>query len=365
VTLIGDLDTPVPLVDVGRLERNLGRMAAAIASNGVGHLPHTKTHKTRQVAERQLAHGAAGLTVAKLGEAEAMVAAGFEDLLVAYPLVGEAKLRRLVALLDRARIRFTVDSAEGARGASDALAVAGLTCGVLIEVEAGSRRTGVATVADVVELAGLVDALPGLDLDGVLVFGPGYVEGEEERRRAARSEAAVAVAAAEAIAGAGLAGPRTVTAGSTPTSPFVAEVPGITHVRAGNYVYHDLMQVKLGVATYDDCALTLLATVVSRPRPRRYVIDAGLKTFAGEDYGWGTYGRILEHPDAVITWAAEEHGVIDLADDVADPGWHIGERVRVIPDHACGVSNMHDEVVAVEGERVVETWRVISRGRVR
>jgi D-serine deaminase-like pyridoxal phosphate-dependent protein len=365
MALVGDLDTPVPLVEVGRLERNLARMAGRIAATGVGHLPHTKTHKTREIAERQLAHGASGLTVAKLGEAEAMVDAGFDDLLIAYPLVGEAKMRRLAALLDRARIRFTVESADGARAASDALAAAGRTCGVLIEVEAGSGRTGVATIPDVVELAGLVDSLPALALDGVMAFGAGYVEGEDAQRRTGHAEGGVAASAAEAIAAAGLGPVPIVTAGSTPTSPYVAEVPGVTHVRAGNYVYHDLMQVHLGVATLDDCALTILATVVSHPGSRRYVVDAGLKTLAGENYGWGTYGRILEQPDVVISWAAEEHGVIDLADGVPDPGWRIGERVRIVPDHACGVSNMHDEVIAVDGETVVDTWRVISRGRVR
>jgi D-serine deaminase-like pyridoxal phosphate-dependent protein len=365
MTLVGDLDTPVPLVEVGRLERNLSRMAERIAAAGAGHLPHTKTHKTREIAERQLAHGAAGLTVAKLGEAEAMVDAGFDDLLIAYPLVGEAKMRRLAALLERARVRFTVDSADGARAASGSLAASGQRCGVLIEVEAGSGRTGVSTLPEVVALAGLVASLPGLELDGVLTFGRGYVEGTAAQQRSGRAEGEIAVGAARAIEAAGLGPLPIVTSGSTPTSPYAAEVSGVTHVRAGNYVYHDLMQVSLGVATYDDCALTILATVVSHPSPRRYVVDAGIKTLAGENYGWGTYGRILGQPDVVISWAAEEHGVIDLADEVADPGWRIGDRVRIVPDHACGVSNMHDEVIAVDGEQVVDTWRVISRGRVR
>jgi D-serine deaminase-like pyridoxal phosphate-dependent protein len=365
VSLVGDLDTPVALVEIGRLERNLARMAGRIAATSARHQPHTKTHKTREIAERQLAHGADGLTVAKLGEAEALVDAGFEDLFVAYPLVGETKIRRLARLLERARIRFTVDSTDGAQAAADVLAALGQRCGVVIEVEAGSRRTGVATTEGVVELAGLVDSLPALELEGVMVFAPGYVEGAEAQREKGHAEGRVATDAADAIRAAGLGSISIVSAGSTPTSPHAAEVPGVTHVRAGNYVYHDVKQVSLGVATLDDCAFTVLATVVSHPRPRRYVLDAGLKSLAGEDYGWGTYGRILEWPDAVISWAAEEHGVIDLPDGVSDPGWRIGQKVRIVPDHACGMSNMHDEVVAVDGERVVETWRVIGRGRVR
>jgi D-serine deaminase-like pyridoxal phosphate-dependent protein len=156
-----------------------------------------------------------------------------------------------------------------------------------------------------------------------------------------------------------------VSAGSTPTSPWAAQVPGVTNVRAGNYVFHDRKQVAMGVATFDDCALTVLATVVSRPAPRRYVLDAGIKTFAGEDYGWGTYGQLLDRPEVIVSWAAEEHGVIDLAPEVADPGFRVGDRVRVVPNHACGVPNMHDQLLVVEGERVVDTWAVIARGRVR
>ncbi|MBX3028999.1 MAG: hypothetical protein KF809_02450 [Chloroflexi bacterium] len=141
--------------------------------------------------------------------------------------------------------------------------------------------------------------------------------------------------------------------------------PGRHPLRAGNYVFHDRKQVSLGVASIDDCALTILATVVSRPAPRRYVVDAGIKTLAGEDYGWGTYGVLLDRPDVVISWAAEEHGVIDLPPSVVDPGLAIGDRVRILPNHACGVANMHDELVVVEGERVLDRWPVIARGRVR
>lgn len=139
----------------------------------------------------------------------------------------------------------------------------------------------------------------------------------------------------------------------------------MTHVRAGNYVFHDRKQVTMGNATLEDCALSVLATVVSRPVERRYVLDAGLKSLAGEDYGWGTYGQLLEHPDVVISWAAEEHGVIDVPPDVADPGFRIGDRVRVVPNHACGLANMHDELVVVDDGRVVDRWPLIARGRVR
>jgi D-serine deaminase-like pyridoxal phosphate-dependent protein len=157
---------------------------------------------------------------------------------------------------------------------------------------------------------------------------------------------------------------RIVTVGCTPTSPYSAEHPEVTEVRAGVYAYYDCKQVSLGAATLDDCALTVLSTVVSNPAPRRYILDAGMKALAGEDYGWGTHGRLLEHPDVIITRAAEEHGIINLLEGVADPGLRVGDRVRIVPNHACGCSNMHDRVMAVDGERVLEIWPVIGRGRV-
>lgn len=361
---LGDLDTPVALVDVDVLEANLARMAGRIGATAAAHRPHTKTHKTRQVAERQWAHGARGFTVAKLGEAEAMAEAGFDDLLVAYPLVGRAKLERLLRLLDRATMRFTVDSVAGAEGASAVLGPAGVTLDVLIELDAGIGRSGVPEVADAVALAERVAALPGLRVAGVLCFAAGYVEGEAARRAAGTAEGRRVAEAAAALRAAGHAA-GIASCGSTPTSPFAAQVEGVTEVRAGNYVFHDRMQVRLGVARREDCALTILATVVSHPRERRYVVDAGLKALAGEDYGWGTWGELLDHPGVTVTFANEEHGVIVLPDDVADPGLLVGDRVRIVPDHACGTVNMHDELVAVEGDRVLETWPLISRGRLR
>lgn len=363
-TWIGDLDTPVPLVDVDRLERNLERMARHLATTSAGHRPHTKTHKTREVAQRQLAHGAQGLAVAKLGEAEAFVEAGFDDILIAYPLIGDTKLRRLLPLLEAANVRFTVDSAVGARAASAILGGSGRSAEVLIEVEAGARRTGVQSIEEAVELAELVASLPGLDVAGVMTFGRGYVDGAEAQAEVGHHEATVGVEAAAALRAAGHAAPI-VSTGCTTTSQYAAQIEGVTEVRAGNYAFRDCKQVSMGVGTFDECALTVLSTVVSHPRERRYILDAGMKALAGEDYGWGTFGQLLEYPDVVVSWAAEEHGVIDVPGDVADPGLNVGERVRIIPNHACGTSNMHDELLAVEGERVVETWPVIGRGRVR
>jgi D-serine deaminase-like pyridoxal phosphate-dependent protein len=362
---IGDLDTPVALVDVARLEANLAAMAAVSRDAGVAQRPHAKTHKTREVAERQLAHGAVGLTVAKLGEAEVMVAAGFDDLFVAYPLVGEQKLRRLVALLDRAHIRFEVDTLEGAEAASSFLAAQGRRVDVVVSLDGGAGRSGAASPEATVDLAERVAELPGLELVGVMNYGNAYGTSDPvEQAAIGRREGGAAVAIADAMRARGL---RTdvITVGSTPTARSAVKVKGVTELRAGVYAFQDLKQVSLGPATLDDCALTVMATVVSHARPDRYVLDAGIKALAGEDYGWGTWGRPQQRPDLAIIRATEEHGVIELPPGAADPGWRIGDRIRIIPNHACGAVNMHDELVAVDGDRVIERWPVIGRGRFR
>ncbi len=363
MTFVADLDTPVPMVDVTRLERNIRRMAERIGATDARQRPHVKTHKTRHIAAMQVAAGADGLTVAKLGEAEAFADAGFEHLFIAYPLIGDVKLARLAALMRRVTVCSTVDSLEGAQATSRAMVAAGLVADLVLEVEAGSGRTGV-VAEDAVALADRIGDLPGVRLVGLMTFAPGYVVGIEAQQVMGQREGGLAADTATALRASGHQ-VTFVSAGSTPTSPWAAGVPGVTHVRAGNYVFHDRMQVSLGNASLDDCALTILATVVSRPAYGRYVLDAGIKTLAGEDYGWGTYGQLLDHPDVVISWAAEEHGVIDLAPGTADPGLRVGDRVRILPNHACGVANMHDQLVAVEGERVLDVWPLIARGRVR
>jgi D-serine deaminase-like pyridoxal phosphate-dependent protein len=362
---VEDLDTPVALVDVNRLETNLAAMAAVARDAGVAQRPHAKTHKTREVGERQLAHGAVGLTVAKLGEAEAMVDAGFDDLFVAYPLVGELKLRRLVALLDRARIRFEVDTFDGAAAASSFLAAQGRRVDVVVSLDGGAGRSGAASPQAVVELAERVADLPGLDLVGVMNYGNAYGTSDPAEQAAiGRREGEAAVAIAGDMRARGLR-VDVVTVGSTPTARHAAKVAGVTELRAGVYAFQDLKQVSLGPATLDECALTVMATVVSHARPDRYVLDAGIKALAGEDYGWGTWGRPLERPDLAIIRATEEHGVVELPAGAADPGWRIGQKVRIIPNHACGAVNMHEELVAIDGDRVVERWPVIGRGRFR
>jgi D-serine deaminase-like pyridoxal phosphate-dependent protein len=360
-----DLDTPVALVDVARLEANLASMASLAAASGVALRPHAKTHKTREVAERQRAHGAAGLTVAKIGEAEAMVGAGFDDVFIAYPLVGDAKLAHVLALLDRARIRFEVDSLVAAETASAFFARHRERVDVVVSLDGGAGRSGTATAAEAIALGERVAELPGLRLVGVMNYGNAYTTSDTDEQRAiGLREGEDALEIATGLRARGIAS-EVVTVGSTPTARHVVDVRGITEIRAGVYAFLDLKQVSLRSGTLDDCALTILTTIVSHARPDRYVLDAGLKAFAGEDYGWGTWGRPLGRPDLAITRATEEHGIVELPPGAADPGWRIGDKVRIVPNHACGAVNMHDELVAVDGDHVLERWPVVGRGRFR
>lgn len=362
MTAINDLDTPALLVDLSRMERNIAAMQAACDLNGVALRPHTKTHKSPRVAQLQVAAGARGVTVAKVSEAEVMVEAGFNDLFIAYPLVGEHKYRRLLPLLERARVAVAADSHEGVAMMSAFFGSLGVTLPVVVEIDTGFRRTGLPGAEAAVDLAQAIDRAPGLSFEGLMEFGGHAYDAcsEEERRAVGRAEASALLDAARLLAKVGLP-PAVISTGSTPSMPFVAEVEGVTEVRPGVYVFGDLKQVELGTLQRDECALTVLATVVSNPAPGRYILDSGTKALSSDHYATRTYGELKDYPGAIITRASEEHGIIEGA----DLPLRVGDRVEVIPNHACATCNMHDELYIVEGGAVVEVWPVLGRGKFR
>lgn len=359
---IEDLDTPAVLIDLDRLERNVASMAESARAKGVALRPHGKTHKLPEVARMQLQAGASGITLAKVGEAEVFVAHGFDDIFLAYPIVGAAKARRLLALSERSRIAVGADSVEGARTLSDVFAPAGRRLDVLLKVDVGFHRAGVLPKG-AVAMARRLCEMPGLRLRGVFTHaGQGYhCEAGQALAEAGRHEAETLAATAQELRGAGLPC-DVVSVGSTPTALHSMR-PGVTETRPGTYVYHDASQVSLGVCSLDDCALTVLATVVSAPAPDRAVVDAGSKTLSNDvlrpkpgGHGWivGQRSRLQR--------LSEEHGVVGV-----EPGesFQVGERVRIVPNHACVVSNLHDLVYAVRKGRVEAEWPVAARGRVR
>lgn len=361
--LVGDLDTPSVVVDLDVLEANVHRMAESARRSGVRLRPHAKTHKIPELARLQLAAGASGISLAKVGEAEVFVAEGFDDLFLAYPVVGAEKARRLVSLSDRARLAIGADSVEGAASVGEVFHAAGRRIDVLLKVDCGYHRVGVAPESAAGIAKRLAD-LEGIRLRGVFTHaGHAYLAADRsEIDRIARSEGEILAAAAESVRAEGIE-IEEVSVGSTPTARGAMSVDGVTECRPGNYVYHDASQVSLGTCAIDDCAMTVVATVVSVPSSDRAVLDCGSKTLSsdalrprGHGHGW-ILGR-----ESRLDKLSEEHGVVRVA---AGETFRVGERVRVLPNHACVVSNLHDRVVLARGERVEGEWSVAARGRVR
>lgn len=359
---IADLSTPVVLVDLDVLERNIVAQGRRAREAGVRLRPHAKTHKSPEIARLQRAAGAWGLSLAKVGEAEVFVDAGFDDLFIAYPVVGEGKGLRLLGLADRARLAVGVDSVEGARTLAAPFRDARRVLDVMLKVDVGYGRVGVLP-KDAVELARRIADLPGLRLRGVFTHaGHAYLATSKAQvSRIAAQEGARLVKTVADLRGAGLS-IEEVSVGSTPTAARAMQVAGVTECRPGNYVFHDASQVSLGTCALEDCALSILATVVSVPAPDRAVVDAGSKTLSSDPLRPrpGGYGHILGH-DSRIEKLSEEHGVVAVT---AGDRFRVGERVRILPNHACVVVNLHDHLVGTSGDQVEAVLSVAARGRV-
>ena len=352
MTDIFDLDTPAVLIDLDRVEANLKRVQDYADSHGLKLRPHIKTHKLPRFALRAMQLGAVGITVQKLGEAEVFADAGISEIFLPYNIVGAAKLARLLALHGRVHITVTADSPETVEGLSRTFAESATPLTVLVECDTGMGRCGVQTSAAAVALAEKIVNSPGLRFGGLMTYpAAGQVE----------ANAAWLTAAKLALSDAGLQA-DVVSNGGTPDLWRAHEVTAATEHRPGTYVYMDRFQVAKGVGSFDDCALTVLATVVSRPTEDRAIIDAGSKALTSDTLGMTGFGLIEAYPDAVIVGLSEEHGTIDLSACAAKPS--IGDKLRIIPNHACVVSNLFDRVNLISGDRLVETVNVDARGRV-
>lgn len=343
-----DLDTPAVIIDLDRVEANLVRAQDYADAHGLALRPHVKTHKLPELALRQVELGAVGITCQKLGEAEVMADTGLDDILITFNLVGPAKLRRARELARRVKLSLSVDDA----GVATALAEAGVKADILIECDTGAGRCGVSTPAAAVELARAVDRLPGLTLRGLMTYPP---QGRPAEVGARLAETTAAMAAA------GLAC-EVVSTGGTPDMLHAATYGGTTEHRPGTYIYSDRSQAARGWGSLADCALRVLATVVSTPTPDRAVLDAGSKTFSSDLLGMNGFGHIVEYPELALTSLNEEHGMLDCSQSRHRPT--IGERVTVIPNHACVISNLFDTVYGVRAGVVERRLTVAARGRV-
>lgn len=350
---ISDLSTPRPIIDEDRLAANIARTQAYMDEHGLDFRPHIKTHKIPALAAQQVAAGAKGINCQKVTEAEVFAAAGFEDILITFNIIGPEKLQRLAALNERiSGLKVVADSGFTVDGLAAFFATRKpLT--VLVECDTGAGRCGVQTPDEATVLAKRIDRAPGLTFGGLLNYPkPG----------AADDVQAFLADTLSRLKAEGIACP-VVSNGGSPSLFEAHLVPAATEHRAGTYIYNDRSMVRAGHCSEDDCAMHVLATVVSRPTADRAVIDAGSKALTSDLLGFSDYGHVVDYPDAVITGLSEEHGVIDLSKcEGARP--KIGDKIRIIPNHTCVVSNLFDTMVFHRDGIVTRVEDVAARGLV-
>jgi D-serine deaminase-like pyridoxal phosphate-dependent protein len=369
---ITSLPTPQVIIDAPRARANIDRMQDAADVRRIRLRPHAKTHKIPQVAQWQIDRGAVGICTAKLGEAEVFAAHGIQDIRLPYP-VHPVNAPRVIALMESARISLIVDDLEVARAWSEAMTAAGRELAVLVKVDVGFHRCGIdPSLADAGKTVEAIASLPGVRFAGLLSHaGHSYsASSERELRHIAEKEIELLNDVAEAS---GIDVPE-ISVGATPTARFSLELAerGITELRPGNYVYFDRTQVGLGSAARAQCALTILARVVSRPAADRVILDCGSKTLSSDGArgfeAAAGYGCVMtdlesdaEDSSLVIERLSEEHATVK-----ADGPCRLrpGDLVRVLPNHSCVVSNLVDYVQFAEGLELLETVRVEARGKI-
>ncbi len=361
---VNDVDTPALLIDRDQLEANIQRYAGITSQAGTRLRPHIKTHKTLEIALMQLRAGASGITAAKLSEAAVFAAAGMQNIFVAYPIIGPEKARHAAELAKICHLIVGVESEKGVQQLSQAAVKAGATIFVRVEINSGLNRTGIdpATAADLCRSA---LAAPGLVLDGIFTFRGISFSGAQthDPEVLGRQEGDLMVMLAQQLREAGIP-IKEVSVGSTPSTPYAAQIPGVTEVRPGTYVFFDRMTTRAGTNTPDEIALSILATVVSRPAPDIAIIDAGSKTFCGdvipEKVNLVGYAITTDGQNGIVVSMNEEHGIVQLS-----PGFvpKIGDKLTFFPNHVCTTVNLSDEVVVMQNGVVTDIWPVVARGK--
>jgi len=344
---VDQLDTPVAIVDLDKVEANINRLQTYLDEHGIANRPHIKTHKLPEVAHMQINAGAVGITCQKLGEAEVMAQAGIKDIMISYNILGEAKLERLMRLAQRIKLSVIADSVFTVQGLAAAAERAGVTLPVLVEFDTGANRCGVQSPQEAADLARLIARSPGLHFGGLMT----YPSNEQTDPLVRQIKALLAPdLTVEQVSG-----------GGTPNMWTAHTHPEVTEHRAGTYVYGDRIIVKKGAIQIEDCAMRIITTVMSRPTAERGILDGGGKALSydrlGPDEG---HGLIVEYPEAHIYGLSEEHGHVDFSKCQGKP--EIGERVSVIPNHCCLVSNLFNQIAGVRQGEVEVIWPVACRG---
>lgn len=343
---INDLETPVAILDLDKIEANIARVQHYLSEHGIINRPHIKTHKIPAIAKMQVDGGAVGITCQKLGEAEVMADAGISDIFLPYNILGASKLKRLAALCRRVKMSVTADSETTIRGLSEAMSSEGLDLEVLVEFDTGGHRCGVQTAEEAAGLARLIEDSPGLHFGGLMCYP-------------SSDDTDAFVAQTRQLLEADGIPIKQVSAGGSPSLWKAHTRKQVTEYRVGTVVYGDRSTIKSGAMKPEQLAMRIICTVVSRPTADRGILDGGSKTFSSDNTGDG-FGLILEYPDAKIYSLNEEHAYVDFSGCESKPV--VGERVSVIPNHCCVVSNLFNQMIGVRGDEVEVVWDVAARG---
>ena len=354
-----ELDTPALLIDLDKMEANIAAMANYFSKVNADLRPHVKTHKTPIIAHKQIAAGAIGVTCAKLGEAEAVIHAGIRDVLIANQVVGAQKIARLINLAKHSEIMVAVDNAENVQAISEAAVAKGATVRMLVEVNIGMDRCGVEPGKPALELAEQIRQSPNLIFEGLMGYeGHTVAKPNRAERDTAAREAMQRLVDAKHYLEKHNVAVSIMSGGGTGTFNITGSIPEMTEVQAGSYVLMDSTYYNVeGVGDHFDCALSVLATVVSRPNPNRVIVDTGLKVLAKE------FG--IPQPVGVngveMTGLSEEHGTMQVSD--ASVSLKPGDKLEILPTHCCTTVNLHDRYYGIRNGIVESVWNIAARGK--
>ena len=356
------LSTPAVAVELDAVESNIRALVQNAKKYGISHRPHIKTHKSVELAKLQLKLGASGVTCAKLGEAEVMAENGITDIFICFPLIGEDKLERLGRLLSRARATTLINSVEGAAGLSRLGEKLGTPIEVLVDLDGGLKRGGLQPGQPALDFANKVKMLPGIRIIGLMYYG-GLIYGQPDREgfeKIARKEREDIVSTAKLLEEAGFT--MKVLSGGTSFSGKMPELlEGITEIRSGHYIFNDCGQLFSGFAKEEDCALRVVASVVSIVDKHHAILDSGTKalTSDGSSRHKG-FGYVIGRPDMVITNLNEEHAFLESEQPL---NLRIGDKLAIIPNHACVVCNLVDQVYGIRNGKLDHVIRIDARGK--
>ncbi|KLN60387.1 alanine racemase [Kiloniella spongiae] len=346
-----DIMTPAVIIDTHTVQKNIDKLQGHCDQHGISLRPHIKTHKLPSMAQRQIKAGAIGITCQKIGEAETMADAGIKDILITYNIIGDEKLHRLAKLAQRCTLSVVADNAYVVDGLAKTFVRADHPLEVLIECDTGANRCGVQSAEEALGLARLIHNASGLTLGGLMTYPP---MGDQVRVNNWLKQAK------DLLIANGLPCPK-ISSGGTPNMWRSQEVSVATEHRSGTYIYNDRSLIQAGLCRIEDCALSVRATVISRPTDDRAIIDAGSKMLTSDLLGMEGFGLIKEAPDVKITSLSEEHGILDLSNSKWSP--KVGDQIHIIPNHACVVSNMVNHVYLVNDNHIEKTV-VSARGLV-